>query len=213
MLADPSTATGIARSSHLGPLNRAAWSPDGTRIVDLCGRIHQVENGKLTEIQPPWPPADVTPIDGKASAGVRVKLGDVDTIAVHADGTFDGDSEVAERELMFVVEKPDGRLEIMKPSEFRARVSGASGSADGRATSARSGHAPPLTNAPSEAEERREAPKPISPDRRAAEWGLGIGGTIILLLDGGRGQTVTAIDDLPQETSVVRSLMSAAIPR
>jgi formylglycine-generating enzyme required for sulfatase activity/WD40 repeat protein len=158
MLADPSTATGIARSSQLGPLNRAAWSPDGTRIVDLRGRIHQVQNGKLTEIQPPWPPADVTPIDGKASAGVQVKLGD-DTITVHADGTFDGDSEVVERELMFVVEKPDGRLELLKPSEFRARVSGASGSADGPATTARSGEAPPLATAPFDAEQARQHQK------------------------------------------------------
>jgi hypothetical protein len=107
-----------------------------------------VENGKLTEIQPPWPTVEVTLPTGGGAAGVQVKLGDVDTIAVRADGTFDGDSEVAETELMFVVEKPDGRLELLKPSEFRARVSGASGSADGRATSARSGDAPPLVTAP-----------------------------------------------------------------
>jgi len=127
LLADPATGKGIARSAQGEPLTRAVWSPDGTRIVDARGRILHVEDGKLTELHPAWTQMEVAPIGEGDESGVEVKVSDGDRVTLKADGTFDCDPEIVDREFVCVVEKPSGQLELLKPSDFRARVAGASG--------------------------------------------------------------------------------------
>jgi hypothetical protein len=52
-----------------------------------------------------------------------VLVGDGKSVTFSADGkVLHGDPEIIERELVCLIEKPDGSMEILKPSEFQKRV-------------------------------------------------------------------------------------------
>jgi WD40 repeat protein len=122
-----------------------AWGPGDKRIAQVLRNdilLHDVETGARTSLPNPsgvrrcdWSKTDrilVSQVDGtfrvwdpntRQVLWSAMLLGDGITAAFDTAGNLiDGDPAILERELVYLVESPTKRLEVLKLSEFRARV-------------------------------------------------------------------------------------------
>jgi len=129
------------------------WSTDGSAVaVGFYRRGVRVfdKSGKLTTVLH-WPGGVVESLTGKPggkdlACGDRggfacvgdAELGEAEwgvllarpgqPVTFRASGEFiDADPEIVESDLVYVVERDDGAMEILKPSEFQARIAAAAG--------------------------------------------------------------------------------------
>jgi hypothetical protein len=139
-------------------------SPDDQWLTARSG-ISGIQRWNATTGEPDW---------------LAVCLTEDESVTVSAAGQIlFGDPQTLERELVYLVERDNGRIESLKYSEFQKLVS-------------------PKTPVAA-----------MSPDRRAAEWVLSIGGSVTVLVDANQ-LTVADPDDLPTEAFAIYGINPGA---
>lgn len=104
----------------------------GQKLGKLSGMSAQTNNIAFSPVLGPPVTLVAGCADGKlvlwnvdagepAWAGLQLKDGKTVTFG-GAGRILHGDPEVIERELVYLVEKPDGMLEVLRPSEFSTRA-------------------------------------------------------------------------------------------
>ncbi len=94
---------------HGGTVSSVAWSPDGKHLASLGrDRALQVSSDKG---EPEW-------------TVVFLPNGRAATLSA-AGELLQGDSEVIEEELVYLVEQTDGRIEVLRPAAFREHIKAA----------------------------------------------------------------------------------------
>ena len=99
--------SGRVLRGHLGTVNAVTWAPDGKRLAsgDVGGmiRVWNVETGTVER------------------SAIRLRGGKSVVFSAAGDILY-GHPKVIEEELIYLVEPPDGPIELLKPSEFKKRA-------------------------------------------------------------------------------------------
>ena len=149
---NPEGAVGPVLRGHAGMVRAVAWSPDGKRLLsggedtlvqlwDESRRPGQVFHGDGAEIASiAWSSRNHQ--IAVASLGGTIRIWDAETTSPRrvilllrsgisvtfsaAGEILQGDPAVIENLLLYRVETPSGRFELLKPSAFRQRIAGSS---------------------------------------------------------------------------------------
>jgi len=103
---------GPVLASHVGPWPSVAWSTDGQHVV---ASDSATVSWDADTAEPEW---------------VMLYSQDGNSVKFDAGGEIlQGEPEIIEKELVYLIEKPNGVIEILKPSEFQQRAADAAAEA------------------------------------------------------------------------------------
>jgi hypothetical protein len=91
--------------SHISHGSHQSWHPDSRKLVTALAPERCIVSWDSFRLEPEW---------------LSLLLVDGESITFSPEGEIlDGDPEVVEEELIYLLERPDGEVELLKPSTFR----------------------------------------------------------------------------------------------
>jgi WD40 repeat protein len=101
---------GPVLGGHAGDVWSVTWHPGGNRVTS-CGSDGTIRHWDVARAEPLWLAIPLTDNRSATFSGTGQLL--------------HGDLEKVEQDFVHVIEQPGGRLELLKPSEFRRRIAAA----------------------------------------------------------------------------------------